>query len=83
MTRVLSESHKRKMQAGRRRALREKPQRRQQRLAEVDARLTELGAMVDDLRSRGEHPAASVRDEMRELAHEWTAIRAEMLREAA
>lgn len=80
--RTLTDSHKRAMQEGRRRAIAERPQRRKQRLQEVDARLTELGALSDALRAQGDPTPLMIRDEMRELAHEWTAIRAEILREA-
>lgn len=83
MTRVLSAKHKAAMLAGRRRAIRERPQRRERRLQEVDRRLIDLGAEYDRMREAGDPARVHLRDEMRELAHEWTAIRAEILRDVA
>lgn len=75
MTRVLSDSHKRKMQAGRRRAAAERKRTRPDRIAEIEARIDRLGAEVDALRVAGEPIPWALRDELRAAGQERLDLR--------
>lgn len=73
--RVLSDSHKRRMQAGRRRYLAERKRTRPDRIAEVEARIDRLGAEVDALRASGQPIPWSLRDELRAAGVERLGLR--------
>lgn len=75
MTRVLSDSQKRKMAEGRRKYLAERKRTRPDRLAAIEARVDQLGAEIDSLRNAGQPIPRALRDELRQAGIERLELR--------
>ncbi|NUQ70420.1 MAG: hypothetical protein HUU17_06300 [Chthonomonadales bacterium] len=73
--RTLSDSHKRKMAAGRRRAAAERKRTRPDRIAEIETRVDQLGAEIDSLRNAGQPIPWALRDELRQAGIERLELR--------